>query len=114
MNLSETSLLAIAIGVVIPGLTALLAKLNASAQVKVLLTALLAGIAGGLAGAYAHPPVGLGQWVPILESIASAWGSAIASYFGLWKPTGAAPAVAQATARFGFGRETTPPMQKAA
>lgn len=101
--MTVAALLAVAIGVVIPLLVSLITKLNASAKLKSMLSAVLAAIASGISGALATPPQGTGQWEQVGISVAIAIGSAVLSYLGLWKPTGAAAAIDRATPNFGLG-----------
>ena len=109
MNPTAT-LLSLAVGVVIPGLVALVAKQHAGNGTKALLSALLAAVSGSLTGAIAATPHGWAGWEAVLWQIAIAWVAAGVAYFTGWKPSGAAPAIAKATARFGIGpKEPTPP-----
>lgn len=102
-------LLALALGTVVPALTAVITKANASPRLKALLSAMLAALAGGLSGAYQQPPKALSQWEQIGLTILLAWVAAGVAYLTGWKPTGAARALARATARIGVGApESTP------
>lgn len=104
-TVSVTSLLwSLLIGTVLPGLTALITHESASARIKALLTALFAGVTGALAGFLITPPHGWVEWQQVVSAIAVAWITAIISYVGGWKPTGASVYVARKTARFGLGR----------
>ena len=118
----EATLLSLAIGVVIPAVVALLAKAHASAGLKAFLSALLAAVAGGLNGALQALPHGWTQWEAIGWQVGLAWIMASVAYVSGWKPSGAAPAIARATSRFGFGpaeptaagaTATSPPFQVA-
>ena len=92
------------VGTVLPGLTALVTHENASPRVKALLTAVLAGATGAVSGFLITPPHGWAQWQQVVSAIAVAWITAVISYLGGWKPTGAAGFVARKSARFGIGK----------
>lgn len=112
----EAILISLAIGVVIPLLTNLLAKENVSAGLKALIAGLLAAVSGALSGALTSPPKGVGAWEQILLGIAVAWVAALTSYVAAYKPLGVSAWVERKTARIGVGRPqvAAPPFQKAA
>ena len=105
----ESSLISVAIGVVIPGLVALVSREHASAALKAFLSALLTAVSGGLTGALAALPHGWHDWQAILWSIFVAWVAAAVSYFTGWKPSGASDRIAHKTANFGVGPRSAPP-----
>lgn len=89
-------------GTVIPLLTALVTTRVASPGLKAVVTLLLSAVAGGVAVAIeANGTIELETWI---VSIGCTWLLAIASYYGLWKPTTVAPKVQEKTATFGVGR----------
>lgn len=94
----NAQLVAMAGGVLVPILVALVAKLRASSGLKGLLNAALAGVAGAIGAAAA---AGGWDWTTFGISWLQAFAVSIAAYYGVWKPTGAAPAVASATATVG-------------
>lgn len=94
----NAQLIAVLAGVVVPILVGVLAKANAGAGLKAVLNAGLSGLAGALAGAVA------GDFKSFLIAWGSTWAVSVASYYGLWKPTGAAGAVQGATANVGLGK----------
>jgi hypothetical protein len=101
----DVQVLSILAGVVIPILVGVITKLHASRTVKAILNFGLSATAGGVAAALAADPPGsvhLREWV---LNIAVAWVVSVATYYGLWKPTGAAGAVQTATAGFGVGSD---------
>ena len=106
--MNTATLLALALGTVIPGLTAVVTKANASPRLKALLSGMLAALAGGLAGAYQQPPKSLTQWEQIGLTILLAWVASGVAYLTGWKPSGAAGALERLTARFGFGPRPAP------
>lgn len=100
----DVAALTFVVSTLIPVLTALVTKAHASPGVKAVVTALLAGVAAGVALAIRQEgSVDLGQFV---VTAALAWFTAITTHFGLLKPvgvTGADGAVAQSTRRLGVG-----------
>lgn len=108
MNIAS-SLISVVIGIVIPGLTALITKEHASDRLKAFLTALLAAVTGGLNGALTALPHGWTQWEAILWQIFVAWVAAGVAYLTGWKPTGASNTVTKKTATFGLPLSSTSP-----
>jgi hypothetical protein len=90
------------IGTLIPLATAAVTAELTSSKVKTLVTALLAGVTGALAGFLTSPPHGTGQWEQVGLAILAAWIAAGATYVGGWKPGGVAPAVARRTSAVSF------------
>jgi hypothetical protein len=94
-------------GSVIPLLVGLLTKYNAHPGLKGTLNALLSAIGGGIAVAIgAHGTVSLGTW---LFTMAQTFALSIATYYGVWKPTGVAQAVQSSTACIGLALPSDPP-----
>jgi hypothetical protein len=90
-------------GVVIPLLVGLLAKINASDGLKAVINALLSALAGTLA-TFTQTGLGAGvDWKTLVISILSVWVVSVATYYGVYKPTGVAGSLAAATPKFGFG-----------
>ena len=98
---SDAQLITVVGGVLVPILVGVLAKLRASSALKSILNAALAAVTGALSAGQAE-----GGWSFKLFIIS--WGTtfavSIASYYGLWKPTGVAPAVHERTANLGLGK----------
>lgn len=97
----DAAVLSFAIGSVLPLLTALAAKLNASSAVKATVNLVLS-IAGGVLAAFV---ANSGSLTPIeigAAAIAVFLGSST-TYYSVWRPTGATAAVAGATPERGFG-----------
>lgn len=93
---------AFVVGVIVPFITALLTKVSAHPGLKGFVTLVLSGITGTVAVLTTNQ----GHAITVKElvlAIGSAWFMAVGSYLGLWKPTGAAPALHQATGNFGIG-----------
>jgi predicted membrane channel-forming protein YqfA (hemolysin III family) len=109
--MSQSAIIALFLGTIIPGLTALVSRDTASPKLKALLTAMLAAVAGGLSAALTTPPPNVAQWESIVLSILLAWISAAAAYFFGWKPSGASDSIQRHTASFGFGPTTPVPEQ---
>jgi hypothetical protein len=96
---SDMTLFALVSGVVIPLLVALLSKLNASSTVKSVLNFGLSALSGLL--------ITVNQdsfaWKPFLVNFAFTWIVAVATYYGLWKPTGTAQKVQDVAPNVGVG-----------
>ena len=101
MTADDATLIATLCGVLIPLLVGLLTKLQAAAGVKAFLNAGLSGLSGVLATIV--PDTGPWEWKTFLMKWATVWVVSIATYYGLWKPAGVAPAVQESTAGVGIG-----------
>jgi hypothetical protein len=88
---------------VVPALTAVLTQLTAPAWLKAIANLLLSAVAGVLSSALSGGILDVAHWEQILLAIAVAWVTSVASYYGLYRPTGASDRIARATARFGIG-----------
>lgn len=95
---SDTQVIAMVSGIVIPILVGLLTKLRAASGVKAIANAALSAVAGALATV-----TGDWSWSAFGVAALSAWAVSVSSYYGLWKPTGASATVQQATASVGLG-----------
>lgn len=102
------SLIAIAVGVLVPGLTSLVTRSTAGDGLKALLSGMLAALGGGLSGALTSTPHGWGAWQAILWPIGIAWLTAGIAYVTGWKPTGASTWLESRTKRFGIGPKWAP------
>ena len=101
----DAQAIAIIVGVLLPLATAFLTKVGASGRLKALVNLLLCGVTGVVAVLTTNA----GHTVTVREfvlAIGTAFISAIAAHYGLWKPTGASPAVQAATPNFGLGKST--------
>ncbi len=96
----DTQLIAAVGGVFIPILVGILAKLNAGASIKSILNAALSAITAAIGEAVP----GDFDWKPFIVTWALTFAISIATYYGLWKPTGVAPAVKETTRGFGLGK----------
>lgn len=96
----DAQLITVIGGVLVPILVGLLTKLNAAASLKSILNAALAAVTGALSAGQA-----VGGWS--FKIFIISWGTtfavSIASYYGLWKPTGVTGAVQEKTATVGVG-----------
>lgn len=101
-NLSDATNLVRAIGVFLTLVTAVLTKKMASSGLKSTVTAVLAAVTGSLV--YLVGEDGALDWTGFVNGFINAYVPAIAVYYGLFKPTGLAGSVAQATRRFGLGK----------
>lgn len=102
----DVEFVSLLIGTVIPLLVGLLTKLNASSGVKAVVNALLAALAGFLTEAGSDEFV-LGS---AIVTVLLTWAVSVATYYGLYKPTGTSQAVQRSTRNFGVGSSSqTPP-----
>lgn len=99
MVYSDMTVIALITGVIVPLLVGLLTKINASPSVKSVLNFGLSALGGVLATFSADTF----EWKGFLVNFALTWVISIATYYGLWRPTGVAPAVQEATPEFGLG-----------
>lgn len=97
----DAMILALVTGTVIPIVTGIITKLSASSGLKALVSAVLAG-AVAVAG-YVGEWNGVGTWKQALVVGLVAFMQHAASYYGLLKPTGIAPAIQETTRGFGLG-----------
>jgi hypothetical protein len=99
MNASDAALLATLAGLLVPLLVGIVTKLTAPAGLKAMINAALTAL-GGLVATIVP---GDFRWHPFLAAWATAWVVSVATYYGLWKPSGVAPALQQSTATVGVG-----------
>ena len=97
----DIATLALLSGAVIPLLVGVVTKMTASSRVKAI--ANLALSVGGGAVAYLVENSGRGRWQEIVSAALLAYIASGTSYHNLWKPTGVAPVVQEATASLGVG-----------
>lgn len=90
-------------GVLIPLLVGVLTKVNASSGLKAVVNALLSALAGALAAFTQTGLTGDVDWKTLILSMLSTWIVSVATYYGIWKPTGVAGTVNVKTGRFGVG-----------
>jgi hypothetical protein len=92
------------LGVLVPLLVALITKRFASSAVKSIANLVLSAVAGVVAPIIAGDklPNSIGE---VFNAILNAFIVSIVAYYGLFKPTGAADAVASSTAGFGLGSD---------
>jgi hypothetical protein len=95
----DTQVIAMISGVLIPILVALLTKLRASSKLKAMANAILCAVSGALSTVIP----GAFSWKPFAVAALSTWAVSVATYYGLWKPTGVTQATASATAGVGIG-----------
>ena len=99
MIYSDLTLFAILSGVVIPLLVGLITKLQASSGIKAILNFGLSAITA----AVALESEANFNWKTFAVNFALTWVVSIATYYGLWKPTGVSGTVQEETANFGIG-----------
>lgn len=90
-------------GVLIPLVVGVLTKVNASAGLKAVVNALLSALAGALATFTQTGLTSDVDWKTLVISVLSVWIVSVATYYGIWKPTGVAGTVNVKTGRFGVG-----------
>lgn len=97
----DVTLLTLLFGTVIPLLVGLVTSTSASSRFKAVANTVLSALAGGLAVAIAAD--GKVVLATVLTAMVQSFVASNASYHGLWKPTGAAPSVANITGDAGLG-----------
>lgn len=102
LNLTDATNLVRVVGFLIPVLTALVAKKVASSGLKSVVTLVLSALTATIATIVAADGHGF-AWQAFVNAFLNTFGPAIVTYYGLWKPTGLAGTVAQATQGFGVG-----------
>lgn len=111
MDIDWTSLNALdvvrALGLLIPLLTAIVTKKVAAQGTKAVITLVASALLGSIG--YLAGEGGGYDLAGFFNAFLNAFIPAIAAYYGLWKPTGLAGSVAEATGDFGIGR--TPALQ---
>ena len=90
-------------GVLIPLIVGVLTKVNASAGLKAVVNALLSALAGAFATFSQTGLTSDVDWKTLVISVLSVWIVSVATYYGIWKPTGVAGTVGVKTGRFGVG-----------
>lgn len=99
MIYSDLTLLVLLTGFVVPLLVGLVTKLDASSGVKAFLNLGLTAL--GVALAISNQ-IGF-NWDSFLVNFGFAWAVSIGSYYGFYKPTGAAQTVAEIAPNVGVG-----------
>jgi len=97
--------LSIIVGTLIPLLVGVVTKMRASSQVKSIANALLSAVAGALVpviNACAGDTCAV-NWREVALGVGVTWIASVATYYGLWKPTGTADSVQARTAGVGIG-----------
>ena len=101
MNATDTTLITLIGGVLVPLLVGLLTKVSASPAVKAVVNAALSAVNGAVAVA---APAGEGfVWRAFVVAWVTTFVTSAATYYGIYKPTGVAPAVANTTGNVGIG-----------
>lgn len=93
--------LALLLGTIVPLVVALVNKSRANRALKSLSNVLLSALAAVIA-LWAKNDLNTDLWTS-LNAFITALTASIASYYGVWKPTGVAPAIAGATGDVGIG-----------
>lgn len=99
MTPQDATLIATLCGVLVPILVGVLTKLQAPSGLKAFLNCGLSAL-GGLVATIVPADF---QWRSFLTAWATTWVVSIATYAGLWKPTGIAGAVQGSTQNTGIG-----------
>lgn len=97
----DALLLSLITGAVIPLLTGVITKLQASSGLKAMVSAFLSGVVAFVG--YIVDWNGVGTWQQALVVGLIAFVTQAGSYHGFLKPTGIAPAVQESTAKVGIG-----------
>lgn len=98
----DAQTISLLVGIVIPLVVGLLSKIHASSGLKAVINAALSAIAGALA-AYASTGFSATDWKTLVTSIVTTWVVSVATYYGVYKPTGVAGSVIAKTRNFGLG-----------
>jgi small basic protein len=96
---SDMTIFALLTGVIIPLIVALLTKINASPTVKAIVNLGLSALSGLLVTVNQTNF----QWKSFAVNFAFTWVVSIATYYGLWKPTGTSETVAKVAPEVGLG-----------
>lgn len=104
--LLDAQMVSMIVGLVIPLAVGLLSKIDASSGLKAVLNALLSAVAGALA-AFSQDGFFASDLQTVLSAILTTWVVSVATYYGVWKPTGVAGTVIDKTRNFGL---SSPPM----
>ena len=99
MDYSDLTLITIITGTLVPILVALVSKLNASAAVKAILNFGFSAVVAAIALEHEAD----WNWKSFAVNFALTYLVSIATYYGLWKPTGVTGSVAAKTADVGVG-----------
>lgn len=97
----DMAVLAFLAGTVIPLLTAVVTRSQATSGLKAVVNLVLSMAAGGVAFLVANN--GQGGVLELIASIVAVYLASGVSYQNLWKPTGVTNATSSATNRFGLG-----------
>lgn len=98
----DVNTLTLVVGTLIPLLVGLVTKEVANSGLKGVLNALLSAVAGALTVLVDNGGV-LGPWQELANAGFATFITSIATYYGVWKPTGVATSVQRKTARVGVG-----------
>lgn len=101
MNPNDATLITLLGGTLIPLLVGIVTKLHAQPGLKALMNAGLTAANGALA--VTIPAGASWAWKPFLVYWVTSFVTSSATYYGIWKPTGVAPAIQQSTAGVGLG-----------
>lgn len=103
--LLDSQAIAMIAGLVIPLLVGLVTKINASGGLRAVLNAFFSAVAGAIA--VIGTDLERAELRTFVVAIVSTWIVSVATYYGVWKPTGVAGSVIDATGRFGL---SSPPV----
>jgi hypothetical protein len=91
-TITTTELVGLLVAVVLPLLVGLVTKASWTPALKSVLLAALSAVAGVAQGFLDTPPGVTWDWQHALLAALVTWVIAVATYFGLWKPTGTSDA----------------------
>ncbi len=100
----EAQTVQLILGVILPLIVGVVTKANASKSVKALVLLILSLIGTTLSGAIGDDGAAVFSQ-EMLSGIVQTWVVAIATYYGLWKPSGASAVINTKTADFGLGKK---------
>lgn len=105
----DAQTLSILSGVLVPILVGIVTRLDATAGLKAVLNFGLSAVSGALTAVTQNS--GQLVWREFVTSIGVTWVVSVATYYGLYKPSGVAGTVAASTAGFGIGNPPAPTME---
>lgn len=98
----DAQTISLVVGIVIPLFVGLLSKAHASSGLKAIVNAGLSAIAGALS-AFASTGFSSTDAKTLITAIVTTWVVSIATYYGVYKPTGVSSSVLAKTGNFGLG-----------
>jgi hypothetical protein len=96
MTITTAELVTVLVGVLLPIIVGLVTRAKTGSDIKAMLLAALSVLSGVANGFLNNPPGTTWDWQHAVLLAVTTWVIAVATHYGLWKPTGIS-AKAQAT-----------------